>query len=96
VIATPIIATVGVPLRIVFALGVVAIVCAVLLAAFGAITAVALMRRMHAGQYLLPRDLRLPLPPGMRPRLVAGSVALAEPVDGAGADEVHDTAGVLA
>lgn len=70
VIATPIVATVGVPKGIVFALGLVAIGCAVLLAAFGAITAVALMKRMHTGQYLLPRDLRLPLPPGMRPTLV--------------------------
>jgi hypothetical protein len=72
VIATPVVAIVGVPPGIVFALGLVAIVCAVLLAAFGAITAVALMRRMHTGHYLLPRDLRLPLPPGMRPKLVTG------------------------
>ena len=69
VLATPIVATIGVPDRIVFALGLVSIVCAVLLAAFGAITAVVLMRRMHVGQYGLPPNLRLPLPPGMRPRL---------------------------
>jgi uncharacterized membrane protein len=69
VIATPLVATLGVPQPVVFSLGVVSIVCAVLLAAFGAITAVALMRRMHAGVYHLPPDLRLPLPPGMRPPL---------------------------
>ncbi len=69
VIATPIIATLGVPATVVFSLGVVSIGCAVLLAAFGAITAVALMRRMHTGDYHLPPDLRLPLPPGMRPPL---------------------------
>jgi hypothetical protein len=68
--AVPIVATVGVPQRIVFAVGLVSIVSAVLLAAFGAITAVALMRRMYAGNYLLPPDLRLPLPSGMRPTLV--------------------------
>jgi hypothetical protein len=69
VIATPIVATLGVPKPVVFSLGVVSIMCAVLLAAFGAITAVALMRRMHSGDYHLPPDLRLPLPPGMRPPL---------------------------
>ncbi len=72
VIAAPIVATLGVPHRVVFSLGVVSILCAVLLAAFGAITAVALMRRMYAGEYHLPPDLRLPLPPGMRPSLHTG------------------------
>jgi uncharacterized membrane protein len=66
-IATPIVATVGVPQRIVFALGVASIVVAVLLAAFGAITAVALMVRMRAGDYALPPNLRVPLPGGMNP-----------------------------
>jgi hypothetical protein len=69
VIATPIIATLGVPRSVVFALGLASIVCAVLLAAFGAITAVVLMVRMQGGQYSLPAQLRLPLPPPMRPPL---------------------------
>lgn len=69
VIASPIVATVGVPQRIVFTLGLAAIVCAVLLAAFGAITAIVLMLRMRSGQYFLPADLRLPLPAPMRPVL---------------------------
>jgi len=67
VIASPIVATFGLPRGIVFALGLAAIGCAVLLAAFGAITAVLIMLRMRAGQYMLPADLRLPLPAPMRP-----------------------------
>ena len=69
VLACPILATLGVPRSVVFALGLAAIICAVLLAAFGAITAVLLMLRMRAGQYLLPADLRLPLPRPLRPQL---------------------------
>jgi hypothetical protein len=75
VAASPVIATAGVPTALVFALGLTAIVCAVLLAAFGAITAVVLMVRMSAGDYLLPTDLRLPLPRFMRPALVTRSPA---------------------
>jgi hypothetical protein len=71
VIASPVVATLGVPRDVVFALGLAAIGCAVLLAAFGAITAVLLMLRMRAGQYLLPADLRLPLPRPLRPKLTA-------------------------
>lgn len=67
VIASPILATVDVPEAALSVIGLALIVCAVLLAAFGAITAVALMLRMHAGHYLLPVDLRLPLPAPMRP-----------------------------
>jgi hypothetical protein len=73
VVASPVVATVGVPAALVFALGVTAIVCAVLLAAFGAITAAVLMLRMSAGDYLLPADLRLPLPGFMRPTIVSRS-----------------------
>jgi hypothetical protein len=73
VIASPILATVGVAHRIRFGLALAAIGCAVLLAAFGAITAVVLMLRMQAGQYLLPVALRLPLPAPMRPRQLAGA-----------------------
>ncbi len=69
IVAAPLVATLGVPDAFVLALGIMAIVCAALLAAFGAITAVALMIRMRSGQYLLPPRLRLPLPPGMRPSL---------------------------
>jgi hypothetical protein len=47
--------------------GIAAIVCGVLLAAFGAVTAVLLMVRMRHGDFLLPRQLRLPLPGPMRP-----------------------------
>ncbi len=70
VVASPIVATVGVPSSIRLGLGLAAIVCAALLAAFGAITAVVLMMRMSDGQYLLPPDLRLPLPGPLRPTLV--------------------------
>lgn len=69
VIASPIVATVGVPHRILSALGFATIACALLLAAFGAITGIVLIRRMRSGQYLLPGGLRLPLPAGMRPTL---------------------------
>lgn len=68
VLASPIVATVGVADRARLALAVAAMTCAVLLAAFGAITAIVLMLRMQAGQYLLPDGLRLPLPAPMRPR----------------------------
>lgn len=70
IIASPIVATVGVPPGMRLAVGVAAIVCAVLLAAFGAVTAVVIMMRMHRGQYFLPTDLRLPLPAPMRPTLI--------------------------
>ncbi len=67
VVASPIIASLGVPHGIRYLLAVAAIGCAVPLAAFGAITAVLLMLRMRDGQYLLPKHLRLPLPACMRP-----------------------------
>jgi len=66
-IASPVVATLGLPREVVVVLGVALIGCAVLLAAFGAITAVLIMLRMRAGQCLLPAGLRLPLPAGMRP-----------------------------
>ncbi|MGI8678866.1 MAG: hypothetical protein ACR2LX_09300 [Jatrophihabitans sp.] len=66
-IASPIVATIGVPERVLFSLGLASILCALLLAVFGAITAVVLMIRMQGGQYLLPTELRLPLPRPMRP-----------------------------
>ena len=67
VIAAPVVATLGMPHQVVTAVGVAAIVSAVLLAAFGAITAVALMLRMSAGDFSLPPQLRVPLPRGMNP-----------------------------
>jgi hypothetical protein len=71
-IVSPIVAVVGIgaPTRLV--LGITVLVCAVLLAAFGAITGVVLMLRMRAGVYFLPAGLNLaPLPSGMRPTIVS-------------------------
>lgn len=66
-VAAPVVATVGLPAAAVDAVGLAAIVSAVLLAAFGAITAVALMLRIADGDYRLPPQLRVPLPAGMNP-----------------------------
>jgi hypothetical protein len=67
VIASPIVATLGVPQDLLFGLALAVVVCAALLASFGGITAILIMLRLRAGQYLLPVDLRLPLPAPMRP-----------------------------
>ncbi|MDQ2748863.1 MAG: hypothetical protein M3Y44_04955 [Actinomycetota bacterium] len=77
VIASPFLATLGFPRGLVFGLAIAVIICAVLLASFGAITAVVITLRLRAGQYLLPVDLRLPLPPGMRPTLVTRQTSTA-------------------
>jgi hypothetical protein len=82
VLASPVVATVSMPRSVVFALGLAAIGCAVLLASFGAITAVLLMLRMQAGQYLLPADLRLPLPRPLRPTLTTSARLASGVVDG--------------
>jgi len=66
-VASPIVALLGIPHGVVFGLGVAAIGCAFLLAAFGAITAGLFIVRLRAGQYEMPAGLRLPLPAGMRP-----------------------------
>jgi hypothetical protein len=66
-VASPVVAVLGLPPGALFGLGVTALVLCGLLAAFGAITGVILMLRMRAGQYLLPTRLHLPLPPGMDP-----------------------------
>ena len=71
VIASPVVAALGVPRGMTFALGLAAIACAVLLAALGAVIGVLLMLRLRAGEYLLPERLRLPLPAPMRPELRA-------------------------
>jgi hypothetical protein len=70
IVAAPLVAVLGVPHAVLPALGTVAIVSAVVLAGCGAVTAVALTVRMHHGEYLLPPDLQLPLPPGLKPPLV--------------------------
>lgn len=68
-LAAPIVAVLGVPRAVLFSVGMISVGCAVLLAAFGAITAVLLMLRMRDGDFLLPRQMKLPLPPGMNPPL---------------------------
>ncbi len=50
------------------AVAVTTLVAAAFLAATGAVTAVLLMLRLHAGHYLMPPDLKFPLPSGMRPQ----------------------------
>lgn len=67
VVASPVVAVVGLPHGIVFGLGLAAIGCAVLLSSFGAITAALLVARIRAGHYQMPARLRLPLPGAMRP-----------------------------
>jgi hypothetical protein len=67
VIASPVIAVLGLPRGVGTAFGLAAIGCAGLLAACGAVTGVLLMLRLRAGQYLLPARLRLPLPAAKRP-----------------------------
>lgn len=68
VLVSLILAIVAVPAGVLSAIGLTAGVLAVLLAGFGAVTAVAFMRRLRAGDYQMPVRLRLPLPAGMRPR----------------------------
>jgi hypothetical protein len=71
--ASPVVAIIGVPHGILLPVEVAIFVCALLLAAFGAITGVVLMMRMHAGVYYLPSELHLPLPPGLNPELVTSA-----------------------
>jgi hypothetical protein len=72
-VASPVLAFVGVAGSVRLGVGIAALVCAVLLAAFGAITGVVLMLRMRAGVYFLPTELNLrPLPSGMRPTIMTG------------------------
>jgi fucose permease len=67
VLASPLVAALGLPSGVVAGLGFAAIGCALLLAALGAVTGVVLMRRLRSGDYLLPARLSLPLPGAMRP-----------------------------
>jgi len=68
-VASPIIASVGVPHSAHFAVGIAVIALAILLAACGAITVVLIALRLRGGDDLLPARLRLPIPSGMRPPL---------------------------
>lgn len=77
-IAAPVIAIVGIGDAGRLAVGITALVCAVLLAAFGAITGIVVMLRMRTGTYFLPANLNLrPLPSGMRPTIHTGSDVVA-------------------
>ena len=67
-VASPAIAVVGLPHRIVAGVGTASVAAAIVLAACGAVTGVAIMVRLRAGIVDLPSDLRLPIPAGMRPR----------------------------
>ena len=63
------VALLGLPHGAQLAVGISALVAAAFLAACGAITGVLLMLRLNAGHYTMPRDLRVPLPHGMVPRI---------------------------
>ncbi len=63
------VALLGLPHGAHLAVGISALVAAAFLAACGAVTGVLLMLRMNAGHYTMPRDLRVPLPRGMVPRI---------------------------
>ena len=67
VLVSPVLALIGVPAGVLPAIGVTAAALALLLAGFGAITAVVFVRRLRTGDYLMPARLRLPLPAAMRP-----------------------------
>lgn len=69
IVGTLAVALLGLPHGAHLAVGVAALVAAVLLAACGAVTGVLLMLRMNAGHYTMPPDLRVPLPRGMVPRI---------------------------
>jgi hypothetical protein len=79
VIASPVVALLGLPYGVLAATGVAAIGCAAVLAGCGAVTGVLLMLRLRAGEYLLPIGLRLPLPAVMRPHLPRVSDQLGQP-----------------
>jgi hypothetical protein len=68
-VASPIIAVLGLPRPVLTGVGAASMACGAFLAACGAVTAVALMLRLRDGVYRLPDGLRLPLPAAMRPPL---------------------------
>lgn len=63
-----VVAVLGLPHGAMGALTAASLVAGVFLAATGAITAVLLMIRLNAGHYLMPPDLKFPLPRGMHPQ----------------------------
>lgn len=62
-----VVAVLGLPHAAMGAVAATTLVAGVFLAATGAITAVLLMLRLRDGHYLMPPDLKIPLPSGMRP-----------------------------
>lgn len=66
-VAAPVLAVLHVAGTARLVIGLVALVAGVLLAGFGAVTAVVLALRMRRGDHTLPSRLWLPLPPAMRP-----------------------------
>lgn len=66
-VAVPVLAALRVAGAARLAVGLVALVAGVLLAGFGAVTAVVLALRIRRGDHTLPTELWLPLPPVMRP-----------------------------
>lgn len=62
-----VVAVLGLPQAAMGAVAASTLVAGVFLAATGAITAVLLMLRLHAGNYFMPPNLKFPLPSGMRP-----------------------------
>lgn len=63
-----VVAMLGLPRAAMGAVTASSLVAGVFLAATGAITAVLLMLRLHSGHYLMPPDLKFPLPRGMHPQ----------------------------
>ena len=64
---TLIVVLLGLPHGAYLVVGISSLVAAVFLAACGAVTGVLLMLRMNAGNYMMPTDLRIPLPSVMVP-----------------------------
>ncbi len=62
-----VVAVLGLPDAAMGAVAATTLVAGVFLAATGAITAVLLMFRLHDGHFLMPPDLKIPLPSAMRP-----------------------------
>jgi hypothetical protein len=62
-----VVAVLGLPHAAMGTVAATTLVAGVFLAATGAITAVLLMLRLHAGHYLMPPDLKFPLPRAMHP-----------------------------
>src|SRR4051794_23119316 len=72
IVALPAVMLSDLPRSLVVAIGVAAILAAIVLAACGLVTAVAIALRLRLGDDRLPERLRLPLPGWMRPTLQDG------------------------